>query len=131
MVEERVITAAGLTFVGLSAITPISVLSASNSSRFSYRNFIRDPDSEAAAREAMRVFVLQSGVTSAVLGVMAYAATQKVEWALATLGAGLASTALLYLDMMDVIDEVAAKHCGRSSGSGPGSWGGSLPRSTD
>lgn len=129
MVEERIITAAGLTFVGLSAVTPVSVLSASNSSRFSYRNFIRNPDSEAAAREAMRVFVLQSGVTSAVLGVMAYAATHKWEWALATVAAGLASTALLYLDMVAVIDETAWKHC--NGGVGGGASGGPLPRSTD
>ena len=101
----------GLTFVGLAFISPSSVLSASNSSRFSYMNFIRDAETESAAREAMKTFREQSWIVSGVLGVMAFAATKKsVGWAIATFIAGGITTELMYADMMEVIDRAARRN---------------------
>lgn len=101
----------GLTFVGLAFISPSSVLSASNSSRFSYMNFIRDKETEASAREAMETFRQQSWIVGGVLGVMAFAATKKsVGWAIATFIAGGITTELMYADMMEVIDRAARRN---------------------
>src|SRR3990167_5971710 len=91
-----------LTFIGLAFISPTSVLSASNSSRFSYMNFVKDEKTENAAREAMFTFRWQSHAMSVVLGVMAFGATdQNLHWGLVTWGMGAAMTELLHWDMLN------------------------------
>ena len=101
----------GLTFVGLSFISPASVLSASNSSRFSYMNFCRDDETVAAAREALDIFRLQSWAVSGVLGVMAYVATKRsLFWGIATLLVGGITTELLLMDMHNVVDRAERRN---------------------
>ena len=112
---EQLKIGVGLTFVGLAAVTPISVLSASNSSKFSYRSFIKDEASEKAAREALNTFIVQSVITTGVLSIMAWAATKEWKWAGIAAGAGMVSTALLYWDMSSVVDEVAEGFNGKAA----------------
>lgn len=103
-------TGIGLSFVGLSFISPAAVMSMSNSSRFSYRSFIRDEATEQAAREALSTFRWQSWATSAVLGVMGGAATKNIWWGAAAFGIGVITTELLLLDMIQVVNEVVARN---------------------
>ena len=109
-------TGVGLTFVGLAFISPMSTLSASNSSRFSYSSFIKDEKTENAAREAMATFRWQSHATSAVLGIMAYAATdQNVVWGLTSWATGAVMTELLLMDMLNVINKAVEQNGGGST----------------
>lgn|SRR3990167_737380 len=93
--------AVGLTFVGLAFIEPMATLSASNSS-------LNDERSADHAREALWTFRWQSWLTSAVLGVMSYAATNRSwEWGVATFLVGGITTELLHWDMAQVVEGAA------------------------
>lgn len=103
-------TGTGLSFVMLSVISPPSVLAASNSSAWSYTNFIRDAEQEKAARESLAKFRLQSWLVSAAMGAVGGVATRSVKWGAAAFIAGGVVTEALYWDMVQVVDKAGERN---------------------
>lgn len=82
-------TAWGLSFLALSMAFTESTISASNSSSFSYRNFVTDAQTEENARWAIKQSLIWATVGNIAVGAMAYIATGKDwRWAVAAFAAG-------------------------------------------
>lgn len=82
-------TAWGLSFLALAMAFTESTISASNSSTFSYRNFVKNSQTEENARWAIEQSIIWASVGNLAVGAMAYIATGKDwRWAAATFMAG-------------------------------------------
>lgn len=90
--------AVGLSFCAMSMAWSSAEWSASNSSSFSYSNFIVDAETMRSAKDAMARGLIWGIVGSGAIGLMSYVATNSPAWGLGAFATGAGTAAAYYLD---------------------------------